>query len=173
MRCRFFLPGLIVMSALATPTPGHAQAHESDALVSHLVGAWSGSGVYDGNRLELTRVWSLELGGEFLRADMGVSMPNGATFGALMYWKSAGDGRFEIVWMDGIGRMQSLSALTDAASGVVSTEYVDEFAEDGPEVRRWEYQRSGPDAYIERLNRKVGSEWELLTEWTFRRIGQE
>ena len=171
MRRPYLLPGLMALSALATPISG--QTLESDALASHLVGAWSGSGLYDGNRLELTRVWSLELGGQFLRGDMGVSMPNGATFGALMYWKSIGDGRFEIVWMDGIGRMQSLSAVVDTASGVVSTEYVDEFAENGPEERRWEYQRSGPDEYIERLYRKVADDWELLTEWTFNRTVRE
>ena len=161
---------LILLVGAVSPVRGQAPGLDGDEFASHLVGNWSGSGLYDGNRLELTRSWSLELGSKFLKADMAVSMPNGASFGALMYWKSAGQGSYEVIWLDGTGRMQRLQAESDAQSSVVRAEYVDEFTERGPETRRWEYVRTGPDSYVERLLRLSDGEWALLTEWTFSRI---
>ena len=157
---------------LATPLSGQSGVLETDPFAVHLLGEWSGSGVYDGNRLDLTRSWALDLGGRFLRADMGVDMPNGVPFSALMYWKISSPGRYEVVWMDGIGRMQALEARVDVESGLVATEYVDDLAEEGPERRRWEYERTGPDSYVERLFRLVRDRRELLAEWTFTRASE-
>lgn len=156
--------------ALVTPLTGQSTVLEADPFAVHLLGEWSGSGEYDGNRLDLTRSWALDLGGRFLRADMSVEMPDGVPFGALMFWKSSAAGRYEVTWMDGIGRMQSLEARVDAESGLVAAEYLDDLAEEGPERRRWEYERTGPDSYVERLFRMVGDEGELLAEWTFARV---
>jgi hypothetical protein len=155
---------------LAAPVTGQGVALEADPFAVHLLGEWSGSGLYEGNRLDLTRSWGLDLAGRFLRVDMGVEMPSGASFGSLMYWKSSAPGRYEVIWMDGVGRMQSLEARVDAQAGLVTTEYVDDFAEGSPERRRWEYQRTGSDSYDERLFRLVGDQSELLAEWTFARV---
>ena len=157
---------------LAAPCAAISQSLVDDAFAAHIQGDWSGSGMYEGTRLDLTRSWTLELGGQFLRADMAVSMPNGASFGALMYWRASAAGEYEVVWLDGMGRMQSLLARADPASRVVATEYLDDLAEGGPEERRWEYERTGPDTYIERLFRREGTAWELLTEWSFSRTAR-
>ena len=178
MQCRAALiSGVAITTACAfmlvtgavSPVRGQESGLEDDPFASHLLGEWSGSGMYEGNRLVLTRSWTLELGSMFLRADMAVSMANGASFGALMYWKRTGQGGYEIVWLDGLGRMQRLRAETDPQSSVVRSEYMDEFAERGPEMRRWEYERTGPGSYVERLLRLRNGKWELLTEWTFNR----
>lgn len=66
--------------------------------------------------------------------------------------------------------MQRLRAETEPQSPVVRSEYIDDLAEGGPETRRWEYQRTDLDSYVERLFRLSEGEWELLTEWMFNRI---
>ncbi len=161
---------VVALALGVSPRPAATQSLTSDALASHLLGEWRGTGIYDGNELALTRSWTLELGGAFLQAEMGVSMPNGATFGAVTYWKPTGPGEYEVVWLDGMGRMQTLHMVRDPDSGLVSSDYVDELAEGGPEDRRWEYEPMGADAYVERLFRRAGDEWELLTEWAFSRV---
>jgi len=148
-----------------------AQDMEADPFAASLIGEWSGQGLYQGNELALARTWSLELGGQFLKGDMAVSMPNGASFGALTYWIKTGPETYVVTWMDGTGRMQRLEALLDPASGVVTSEYTDEQAENGPEERRWEFAIDDPDAYAERLFRQTADGWELLAEWTFERTG--
>jgi hypothetical protein len=147
------VPGTLAdLSALIAGAPLQGQSSlEVDPFASHLVGEWIGEGVYEGNRLELARTWTLELGSVFLRADMTVSMPNGSSFGALMFWKSDEVGSYQVIWLDGIGRMQQLEAGAVPGSSIVRSEFVDDLAEGGPETRRWEYQRAGPDSYVERL----------------------
>ncbi len=86
-----------------------------------LLGDWEGSGEYEGGELQLSRSWTLELRDRFLRADMHVSMANGATFGALMYWKPTTPGSYQVVWLDGAGRMQLLDAAWDEASATMSS----------------------------------------------------
>lgn len=119
---------LVLACASASVESGAAQALEADAFATHVLGDWTGRGIYDGNELSLTRSWTLELGGRFLRADMAVSMPNGASFGALTYWKMLDAGRYEVTWLDGMGRTQTLHADRDPRSGLVSTEFLDELA---------------------------------------------
>lgn len=161
---------LILACSLALVGSASAQGLAGDPFASHVRGEWIGHGVYDGNELSLTRSWTLELGGQFLRADMAVSMPNGASFGGLTYWKMSQAGGYEVVWLDGTGRMQTLHAVRDPESGLVSSDFVDDLAEDGPESRRWEFERTGLDSYVERLFRKRGDGWALLTEWRFERV---
>ena len=166
---RRLLAAALALSCLAAAMPAAAQDLRDDPFASHVTGEWTGIGIYDGNELSLTRSWTLELGDQFLRADMGVSMPNGATFGALTYWKATGEGSYEVIWMDATGRMQPFAATRDPASGVVRSDFVDALAEGGAEPRRWEFEATGQDAYVERLFRRNGNSLELLTEWTFKR----
>ncbi len=146
-----------------------AQGLSADPFVAQVAGEWLGRGEYDGNALTLTRSWTLELQGQFLRADMRVGMPNGFSFGALMYWSWVAPNVYEIVWMDGTGRRQSLRATRDPDSGLVSTTYLDELAEDGPEWRTWEFESLGPNSYVERLFKVVAEGRELLTVFSFDR----
>jgi hypothetical protein len=166
---RRLVTGALALSCLAAATPCAAQGLAEDPFASHITGEWTGIGVYDGNELSLTRSWTLELGDQFLRADMGVAMPNGATFGAVTYWKPTGEGGYEVIWMDATGRMQTFSATRDPASGVVRSDFVDNLVEGGAEPRRWEFEAIGSDAYVERLFRRNRNILELLPEWTFRR----
>lgn len=151
-------------------TPVYGQQLSNDPLVTHLMGEWQGEGVYQGNRLGLSRNWSLELGEQFLRGDMRVSMADGSTFGALVFWKIASPGTYELLWLDGTGRMQRLDATRDPTTGVVSTTYLDRQAEGGPQWRKWEFLANGPDSYSERVLGESSDGWELLTEFSFRRM---
>ncbi len=155
-----------------TYEPARGQGLRLDRFAADLLGEWRGEGIYDGNRLALKRLWTLELGEQFLKADMRVSMPNGAAFGAYTYWKTAGDGVYEVVWMDGTGRAQTLHAIRDPGSGVVSANFFDELAEGGPGWRRWEFEASGPDSYLERLFAQTDAGWELQTEFAFERLSR-
>ena len=160
-----------VLACLSASTrSGFAQGMDSDPFASQVTGEWIGRGVYDGNELSLTRSWTIELSGQFLRAGMAVSMPNDASFGGLTYWKVLEVGTYEVVWLDGMGRMQTLHAVRNPESGLVSADFVDELAVDGPESRRWEFESRGQNSYAERLFRRRGDGWELLTEWTFERV---
>ena len=156
-----------VLSGLAGGVAG--QGLVTDPFVTQVVGEWQGRGEYDGNSLKLTRSWTLELQDQFLRAEMRVGMPNGFSFGALMYWSWVAPDVYEIVWMDGLGRRQALRATRDPDSGLVSTTYLDELAEDGPEWRTWEFESLGPNAYVERLFKVVTEGRELLTTFSFDR----
>lgn len=161
----------VFVLGLSGATPNHTKAQEpnTDTFVDQLLGEWHGSGEYQGNTLTLTRSWELVLRERFLRADMKVSMPNGFTFGALMYWKLTDGNVYDIVWMDGTGRQQVLRGTHDAVSGSVSATYLDEYAENGPEWRTWEFRMTGPDSYVERLY-KLGTEGrEELTVFRFTR----
>lgn len=157
--------GLLSSSASAAG----AQGLSADPFVARVIGDWQGRGEYDGNALTLTRSWTLELQGRFLRADMRVGMPNGFSFGALMYWNWVAPDVYEVVWMDGMGRRQALRATRDPDSGLVSTTYLDELAEEGPEWRTWEFESLGPDSYVERLFKVVAEGRELLTVFSFDR----
>jgi hypothetical protein len=148
-----------------------AQPLTTDTLVASLRGDWQGSGLYEGNTLRLTRKWTLDLGDQFLRADMSVSMPNGASFAAVMYWKFLDQNVYEIVWMDGIGRRQVLRATRDPVSGVVSTTFLDELTGSDPEWRTWEFELLGPNSYVERLYRIGADGREELTVFSFARVG--
>lgn len=160
--------------AIAVSTFGwiglEAQELVADPFAGHLLGEWSGHGEYDGNRLDVTRHWTLELGERFLKADMRVTMPNGASFRGLTYWKAAGHGAYEVTWLDGTGRMQRLDALRDA-SGLVSSNFLDHFSERGTEWRRWEFAVTGDDSYVERLYAQIEDRWVLQAEFMFERCG--
>ena len=161
---------LLAVGARATG-PLAAQAPVADLLPwsEVIMGTWAGTGDYEGSTLRLERTWTSELGGAFLRADMQVTMAGGGSFGALMYWRIAENGAYEVIWMDGLGRMQRLKATRDPASGVVATTYLDELTGDGAEWRTWEFEIQGPDAYVERLYRQMGDDRELLTTFRFSR----
>lgn len=166
------LPLLVALAAMvALPRNASAQGMADDPFGTALVGEWEGEGVYEGNTLSLTRSWSLELWDQFLRGDMQVTMANGASFGALTFWKPVGDGAYEALWMDGTGRMQNLQALRDPTSGLISTNFLDEFTQGPPEQRRWEFEVTGENTYVERLYAQDDGGWELLTEFRFRRVG--
>jgi hypothetical protein len=146
-----------------------AQGLSDDPFVDQVIGEWQGQGQFDGNRLDLTRSWALALQGQFLRVDMRVTMSNGSSFAGLMYWRSAGDGVYDIQWMDASGRSQGLRGTRDPETGLVSTTFLDEMAEHGPEWRTWEFESRGADAYVERLYRESSDGRELLAEFSFAR----
>jgi hypothetical protein len=81
-------PALTVSLMVMSSGVASAQDTRPGPFEGALVGEWEGEGVYEGNRLSLTRSWTVELGGHLLKADMRVAMPNGASFGALTYWKA-------------------------------------------------------------------------------------
>ncbi len=166
------LGALVAMGAALTPSfavESAAQGLSGDAFVSQVVGEWTGRGEYQGNALTLSRSWTLELGNQFLRADMRVGMPNGASFGAVQYWQKTAQGVYSVVWMDGLGRSQRLEVTRDPDSGIVSTTYLDAFAEGGPEWRTWEFEASGADSYQERLYGAGSQGRTLLTVFSFER----
>ena len=155
---------------LAAPVGAAAQTTAEGGIVETLLGRWTGSGVYDGNELNLTRRWTLELRDQFVRADMRVQMPNGSSFGALMYWQPVDAGIYDVQWMDGVGRNQKLRVSARPDSRAYSTIYLDLFAEAGPEWREWEFEAMDPGRYVERLYRIRPDGRELLTEFSFERI---
>ena len=53
-----------------------------------------------------------------------LQMREEVSFGALTFWKVVEDGLFEVMWLDGTGRMQSLDATRDAETGAVRTIFV-------------------------------------------------
>ena len=84
--------GVLALSLLGLPfESSEAQNLASDTFVVQVRGDWDGTGVYEGNTLNLSRSWELVLGDQFLCADMRVGMPNGFSFGAVMYWKLVAD----------------------------------------------------------------------------------
>ena len=96
-------------------------------------------------------------------------MPNGLSFGAVMYWELVATNLYHVLWMDGTGRQQELRATRDSVSGVVSATFLDEFAEGGPEWRTWEFESLGLDAYVERLYKVDTDGREELTVFSFTR----
>ncbi len=167
---RLWLACGFVGLSLACPAGAASQGLGNDAFANQLIGEWEGSGEYDGNRLTLNRTWTLELRGHFVRADLQVTMANGSSFGALMYWRAVSAGVYDVLWMDGLGRSQSLRATRDPDSGVVSSTYLDEFAEDGPEWRIWEFEPRGASRYVERLFRLLPGGREVLAVFSFERV---
>ena len=170
------IQAILILAAAAVPVSLDAQGGDqgrglaSDPFVAALLGEWEGAGVYDGSPLSLTRVWTLELGGQFLKADMRVSMVNGASFGALTYWRPDARGGYEVRWMDGMGRAQTLEVLPGPEPTSAFAIYLDALTEDGVQWRRWDFELTGADGYVERLYRREGEGWVLLTEFTFRRV---
>lgn len=85
-----------VVAVLGVSVPAASQTAASDPLTADLLGSWIGEGVYEGNRLDLKREWSLALGGQFLSVEMGVLMPNGASFNSLAYWRPEDPGAVRV-----------------------------------------------------------------------------
>ncbi len=56
------LIGVTVLGLSALPRPAASQTAAGDPLAPNLLGTWVGEGLCEGNRLELTREWSLALG---------------------------------------------------------------------------------------------------------------
>ncbi len=161
----------VVALTMASGSEAVAQGLSDDPFTRQVVGEWQGRGEYDGNTLTLSRSWTLELQGRFLRADMRVGMPNGSSFGALLYWRLLDADLYDVRWMDGTGRSQALRVTRDPETGIVSTTFLDELAEDGPEWRTWEFESRGRDSYVERLYRELPDGRQLLTVFTFDRTG--
>ena len=170
MKKRINWQACLVALSCVPPIGISAQDLADDVFAKSMQGRWAGSGVYDGNHLTLARDWTLELQGQFLRADMRVEMPSGAEFGALMYWHKTSPETYRVRWMDGLGRDQLLHVTAGAEPGVYATIYLDTLAEGGPEWRAWEFETLGPDRYVERLYRVLPARRELLTEFLFDRI---
>ncbi|MGD2071832.1 MAG: hypothetical protein PVI57_24415 [Gemmatimonadota bacterium] len=165
------LQGAVVLLATVAVTapPAHVQTLDDDPFTSHVLGEWQGEGAYEGDPLTLGRSWSRVLQGRFLRADMTVTMANGSSFEALMYWQVLEPGVYDVLWMDGLGRRQTLRATRDPGTGLVRTTYLDELAEGGPEWRTWEFEPLGPGGYVERLYRASPLGRELLATSRFER----
>jgi hypothetical protein len=147
-----------------------AEAAESGRAIpdpSRWVGTWEAIGRYDSNELHLWRSWRPELGGEFLRADMRVDMPNGFTFRSLAFWHSSAEG-YDVVLMDEGGRFDPLRAVPDSSAGTLVIEFEDDSG-DGPTRKRWIYRAQGTDAYTESLQGWNGGAWETLAEFDFHR----
>lgn len=165
----------LILAALASVcTFGVAAQTEREAEpatpLDMLIGQWQGSGTYDGNELELLRDWQTDLAGQFVRADMRVKMPDGASFRSLAYWRRADEDYYRVVWMDEIGRMQNIDARVEAGSGDVSLTYRDEYAEGGPAWRRWVFRQQHLDRYSESIYALTDDGWERLAVFEFRRV---
>ena len=154
---------------MALQTAMAAQTAKDDPLAEFFVGQWAGQGVYDGNVLQLSRVWSLDLNGQFLVGDMGVEMPNGASFRSLSYWKPEGDGVYSVVMLDEIGRVANRQALRESGTGDVVMHMVDDLADDGPAWRRTVYRFTGRDTYEELLYGVTPDGWTRLARFAFTR----
>ncbi len=167
------ITGICLVMGL-TAVPIAAQGDErfrsmaSDPFTETVGGLWHGVGDYQGARLTLSRGWELILGGAVLRAEMGVTMANGASFDALTLWRATGPDRYSVIWMDAAGRSQTLEARREP-DGQVTSVFLDEMAEGGPAWRRWTFAPVGKDAYTETLSRLTGDHEEVETVFRFER----
>ena len=167
--CRGTPLSLGILVALLVPLGAASQSTATDSVLTPLLGDWRGEGTYEGDRLSLTRGWTAELGGTFVKADMQVTMASGARFGAIMFWKVVGDGAYRAIWMDGTGRVQELDLALTPGVGV-RAEYLDRGTGSTPEWRRWEFDTTGPDTYVERLFAYREGRWDPLASFSFERV---
>jgi hypothetical protein len=160
---------LILLAIVAAPLPSIAQSAQDDPLAKALTGRWSGQGTYDGNTLELTRTWTLELGGQFLLADMGVQMPNGGSFRIIAYWKPESDGLYRVLMLDELGRSTTVQGLREPSTGDIVLHMIDEDPDTGPAWRRSIYRVTGPNTYEELLFGATPNGWTPLAHFRFER----
>lgn len=138
-------------------------------LLAELVGSWDGVGTVYGNEVTLERMWSLELAGQFLRADMRVKMSNGNHFRALTFWRTTGNHKYHATWMDETGKSQSLEGIGDPARKEVVIHHMEEGFGGPPEWRRIVYRLLGADTYLELLYTETGEGWKQIGEFKFSR----
>jgi hypothetical protein len=121
----------------------------------------------------LDRVWSLELAGRFLQADMGVRMANGASFRVIAYWSVKGPHRYEAVWLDELGQSRRLEGVGDPALGMVTVHYLEDAPGDEPDElsgwRRMTFRITGPFTYEEVLETETPNGWEEIGRFSFER----
>lgn len=170
---RAALPVFLVLVASTAPLPASQEAGpwDGDFFARGVAGTWHGTGVVYGNPVTLTREWTLDLAGQFLRADMHVEMGGGFGFRALAYWSLSGPGTYRVVWMDEIGVTQEVEALGDPEARTVTTLYLETDADENPGWRRIVYRLDGPDRYVETMHVLEGDEWRQVAEFVFERDG--
>jgi len=165
------VPTVFLASSLLVASLGSASEDGTgeSTFLAAVEGTWHGSGVVHGNQVALTRTWAFDLAGHFASADMTVEMANGGRFRALAYWRPLGDRRFEITWMDELGRTSTMEGLASADGTAITLHHLDEGLGSPPEWRRIVYRLTGDGAYEEVMEHETTSGWEQIAHFTFRR----
>lgn len=140
-----------------------------DEVLQSLVGTWHGTGTVYGNEVSLTRDWSLDLAGHFVRGDMGVLMSNGFDFRALTFWRIGSPRHYEIVWMDEVGDFKTFEAVADPERREIVAQYVDKAEDGSSEWRRLVYRLVDAEHYEEQMYRGSDGEWQLIAEFRLTR----
>ena len=164
---------LVPAAAGAAAIQSTTRTWTDDPFAAGLAGKWDGVGEYDGNELQLTRSWEIDLGGHFLRGDMRVLMPNGASFRALTYWRKVDPARCGVTWMDESGRHQTLAGLVSNNGREIEIQHLEAGPAGPPGWRRTVYTVLSRDSYRERIYGMQGNDWVQLAEFRFRRVGGE
>ena len=175
-RLAFGLIAFLLSSATVPAQDAPAQKATSPwdgEVLQSLLGTWDGTGTVYGNEVSLTRDWSLDLKGHFVRGDMGVQMSNGFGFRALTFWRIESPRHYSVVWMDEVGDFKTFEAVADPESREVVTHYVDRTESGAKEWRRIVYRVIDADHYQETMFRWTGGKWEALAEFRFTRSGGE
>lgn len=160
----------VTLSVGVSGLAAQSQAWADDFFASAVVGTWKGAGIVYGNEVQLEREWSFDLAGTFLRADMRVTMANGAGFRVLSFWRPEADDRYAVTWMDELGQSLALDASADAEGRKVTTHYLDATGGSEPRWRRLVFRITGENSYVEIMHTETREGWEQIAEFWFERI---
>lgn len=158
----------------AQQSPTAKAGWDADWFQKSVSGSWTGTGSVYGNEVRLTREWSLDLKGQFLRADMKVEMGSMGSFRALAFWRIDATDRYAVTCMDEIGQKTTFDAIGYAEAKevrVYSPETTDD--SDTPEWRRTVYRVVGDDEYHELMFRETSEGWEQIADFRFTREKSE
>ena len=89
-----------------------------------------------------------------------------------MFLQSEKEGHLKTVFLDETGRIQMAEASVDSKSQSIAMEFLDDYSEDTPLVRRWVYQIYSKDRYIESLFEKSDGAWHLSGKFELTRVGR-
>lgn len=169
MKTRTAVALALVGSAVLAARPASAQADADFA--DAILGTWTGEGMVTGAEVTLDRVWTAELGGSFLRAEMVVHMANDFSFGALTYWRQSPTEAWDIHWMDEAGQTREFRGTWDRATRTLTTHYLEDTADEAPGWRRIRYRIVDGDHYDELLDVETSDGWTRIGEFRFTRTG--
>ena len=163
---------LLGLALALTGQPAAARTPwQDDFLARGRAGEWTGSGVVYGNPVTLTRSWSLDLAGHFLKADMKVSMGQRGSFRALAYWRKTAANQYELTWMDESGNRLNHRGLGDPEKRQVVVVYLGETPGDPPDWRRLVYRVTSDDSYEETMfSQADDGTWSQIAAFQFNRV---